>query len=69
MVGYYPKPSANGECVIRLQKVLNKKGIVSDVICIGDNAQLIDSKFGEINVIKSNSNRLINNSKDKQSLW
>lgn len=51
---YYPYPSANGVCVTRLQEVLLNRGIVSDVICIGepDGKEQI-SRFGVIRYVSN----------------
>lgn len=49
---YYPKPSANGVCVIRLQEALYKNNIQSDVICIGEKEEAVISQFGETIVLE-----------------
>lgn len=45
---YFPKASANGVCVIRLQEEFIKKKIHSDVICIGNKTFTQQTDFGEL---------------------
>ena len=55
---YYPKPSANGVCVLRIQEALLKNDIQSDVICVGPKKIVEKSKFGEVIFVPS-SNSLV----------
>ena len=45
---YYPKPSANGVCVLRVQEALAKRGVFSDVVADGETETIIDSQYGKL---------------------
>lgn len=45
---YYPKPSANGVCVLRVQEALAQRGVLSDVVADGDVEETIDCQYGKL---------------------
>lgn len=56
---YYPKASANGVCVLKIQEELHKRGIQSDVICEGNIDETIQGKHGIIRCV-SKGKRSVN---------
>ena len=47
-VRYYPFPTANDVCVMRLQETLYQNGIESDVVCESDKDEVVIGKYGYV---------------------